>query len=129
MKAIVNESVVYNGSIYKANDIMFVDDAVGTSLIKRGVITAFEDIEEEAVEEFIEEETFKGHLDKEDLETWSFDELKKLATDMGLSVPRKKADLIEVICAETVEAPAEAIVTEEEAEEEIEELPNTSMPE
>ena len=129
MKAIVNESVVYNGSIYKKNDIMNVDDAVGASLVKRGVITAFEETEEESVEEFIEEksvETVNGKWDKEDLKTWKVAELKELATELGIDATGKKEELIEKICADKAEIPVDAIITEEEA---IEELPNTSMPE
>lgn len=48
-------------------------------------------------------ETVKGHLDPEQLETMSYNELKKLAKDMGLATDGKKEDLIERIAAEEVE--------------------------
>lgn len=60
--------------------------------------------------EFVKEvdaETVKGHLVKDDLETWKKDDLVKLAGDMGLETTGTKAEIIERIVAEEVEAPAE----------------------
>ena len=49
-------------------------------------------------------ETRKGHLDAEDLESWDYNDLKKLAADMGIEVKgKKKADYIAAIAAEEVE--------------------------
>ena len=54
------------------------------------------------------EQTVKGHLSAEDLEGWDYNELKKLAAEMGLEVKgKKKADYIAAITAEEVEASAE----------------------
>lgn len=54
------------------------------------------------------EQTVKGHLSAEDLEGWDYNELKKLAAEMGLEVKgKKKADYIAAITAEEVKASAE----------------------
>lgn len=54
------------------------------------------------------EQTVKGHLSAEDLEGWDYNELKKLAADMGVEVKgKKKADYIAAITAEEVEASVE----------------------
>lgn len=54
------------------------------------------------------EQTVKGHLSAEDLESWDYNELKKLATDMGVEVKgKKKSDYIAAITAEEVGASAE----------------------
>lgn len=54
------------------------------------------------------EQTVRGHLSAEDLEGWDYNELKKLAADMGVEVKgKKKADYIAAITAEEVEAGAE----------------------
>lgn len=54
------------------------------------------------------EQTVKGHLDAEELEGWDYNELKKLAADMGVEVKgKKKADYIAAIVAEEVEVSAE----------------------
>lgn len=54
------------------------------------------------------EQTVKGYLSAEDLEGWDYNELKKLAADMGVEVKgKKKADYIAAITAEEVEASAE----------------------
>ena len=54
------------------------------------------------------EQTLNGHLSAEDLEGWDYNELKKLAAEMGLEVKGKKnADYIAAIAAEEVEASAE----------------------
>lgn len=55
-----------------------------------------------------EPEKIKGHLDTTDLETWDYNELKKLAAEMGVeSKSKKKADLIAAIVAVEIEADAE----------------------
>lgn len=51
-----------------------------------------------------EKEPEKGHLDASDLETWDFNEIKKLAADLGVKpAGKKKADYIAAIVAEEVE--------------------------
>jgi len=49
-------------------------------------------------------EEITGHLDASDLETWDFNEIKKLAADLGVKpAGKKKADYIAAIVAEEVE--------------------------
>ena len=57
-------------------------------------------------------EDVTGHLDADSLKDWQYDDLKKLAADMGINTGkiRKKDALIDAICAVEVNAPAEAIV-------------------
>ncbi|MDO4321019.1 MAG: Rho termination factor N-terminal domain-containing protein [Lachnospiraceae bacterium] len=63
---------------------------------------------EQAAESTQEPGEIKGHLDAADLETWDYNELKKLAADLGVeSKSKKKADLIAAIVAVEVEADAE----------------------
>ena len=50
------------------------------------------------------EQTVKGHLDAKELEGWSYNELKKLAAELGVEpAGKKKADYIAAIVAEEVE--------------------------
>lgn len=50
------------------------------------------------------EQTVKGHLDAEELKNWDYNDLKKLAADMGIEVKgKKKDDYIAAIAAEEVE--------------------------
>lgn len=50
------------------------------------------------------ERTMKGYLSAEDLENWDYNELKKLAAEMGVEpAGKKKADYIAAIVAEEVE--------------------------
>lgn len=63
-------------------------------------------VEQDQTEE--PEQTVKGHLSAEELEGWDYNELKKLAAEMGLEVKgKKKADYIAAIAAEEVETGAE----------------------
>ena len=51
-----------------------------------------------------ETEKARGHLSAEDLETWDYNDLKKLAADMGVEPKgKKKADYITAIVAVEVE--------------------------
>lgn len=51
-----------------------------------------------------ESEKLTGHLDAAELESWDYNELKKLAADMGVTPKgKKKADLIDAIVAVEVE--------------------------
>ena len=59
----------------------------------------------ENAEEADEGEKLTGHLDADQLGEMDYNELKKLAADMGVTPKgKKKADLIEAICAAEVEA-------------------------
>lgn len=63
-----------------------------------------EEATQEPAEPAQEPEKEMGHLSAEDLETWDYNELKKLAADMGV-VPegKKKSDYIAAIVAVEVE--------------------------
>ena len=52
-----------------------------------------------------------GHLDHDDLMSWKMEDLKKLAADMGLDTAdlKKKAAIVDSICAIEVSVPADAI--------------------
>ena len=118
MKVIVtnkNESVIYNGVIYKHEDAFEADDAIAKSLIERGYV-------KEVTTEADEAEVKTGYLDKAQLEEMPYPELKRLAAQLGLDATGKKADLIERICGEEVGVEDEAIAETEadEAEEEAE---------
>lgn len=123
---VIKDSIIYRGEINALGTEFECDDAVAKSLIERGFATPTSvvitnEIEEDTVEEKVIEH--KSFLDAEQLENeFSYQELKKLASDMGLSAKGSKAELIERITAEEVgyELPEEA---------DCEEMPNTDMPE
>lgn len=135
MKVIVikeNESVIYNGIIYKNGEAFEANDLIAKSLIERGYV------KEENSEEEAKMQT--GYLDKEQLEAMSYPDLKSLASQMGLDAKGKKEELIARICEAEVNVEEETTegITEDEnteganSEEETTEggdLPNTSMPE
>ena len=117
---VIKDSVIYKAIIYKVNETFDADDAIAIALEKRGYVTPA--IEVGNIEIVEDEVPSTGHLDKGQLEDMSYQELKKLASDLGVSADGKKADLIERILAVEVEIPSDAVVEEDE-------LPNTSMPE
>lgn len=125
MKVIVTnktESVIYNGTIFKCDDIFEVEDTVGKSLIERGYVKATEqEIEQTESQPTEEAEVKTEYLDESDLKEMSYSELRRLATQKGVSANGKKDDLIKRIVS------AEAAVDTEEAEDEGD-LPNTDMP-
>ena len=56
-----------------------------------------------------------GHMDPAELETWDYNDLKKLAADMGVKPKgQKKADYIAAIVAVEVEIEEAAIVEDDE---------------
>ena len=125
------ESVIYKKEIYKKGDTFEIDEALAASLVERKYVEPAEpfdgviDVEyKEVVEEKIEDEaeTVKGKFDKEQLMGMDYAEIKKIASDLGIKAVGKKDELIKKICAEEVEIPVEAMITEDE-------LPNTDMPE
>ena len=87
------------------------DDAQAARLVSLGVaeyvgtsIPQSAAQQEEPVVPSQEPEKVMGHLSAEDLETWNFNDLKKLAADMGVTPNgKKKADYIAAIVAEEVE--------------------------
>ena len=68
----------------------------------------------EQTEETSEPEKVMGRLSAEDLESWDYNQLKKLAADMGV-VPagKKKADYIAAIVAVEVEIDVDDIVDDD----------------
>lgn len=86
------------------------DDTQAARLIRLGVaeyiVTAEKSKEPEQHQEAPKESgKITGHLSAEDLESMTYDELKKLAADMGVEVKgKKKADYIAAIAAVEVEA-------------------------
>ena len=84
-------------------------DEQADRLVRLGVAIYGESDIETLLEQAEEpEQTVKGHLDAKELEGWSYNELKKLAAEMGVEVKgNKKADYIAAIAAEEAEAGAE----------------------
>lgn len=116
---VIKDSVIYNGKIYTKDDKPFeANDAIAKSLIERG---------------YVKEANGEGQ-EPQSLDKMSYQELKKLASEMGLSANGKKEDLIERITA----SQTNDVEDEDDAEEDSDgisgeatsdNLPNTSMPE
>ena len=116
------------------------DDEQADRLVRLGVAAYVEEAKAEAPEEVKEPdeesgdatqepEKVYGHLDAEELETWDYNDLKKLAADMGVKPKgQKKADYIAAIVAEQVEIGPEVDPEEEEDPDELPEL-NAADPE
>lgn len=110
------------------------DDEQADHFVKKGV-AAYVEEEKAAQHEGTEgtDETSQklhGHLDAADLEAMDYNELKKLAADLGVKPDgQKKADYIAAIVAVEVEVDAEDAVFgegEPDAEEDPDELPELS---
>ncbi|MCR4442958.1 MAG: HI1506-related protein [Peptococcaceae bacterium] len=73
----------------------------------------------EVIPEEPEGDLLEGNLDPAQLETMKFDDLKKLAQEMGLEIPARpsKAILIELIAAQTVFAPKDKVTDQEPGDE------------
>lgn len=86
----------------KEPDVFTEDKAIADKAIASGYFQLVEEAEETQA-------TIKGHLDKRQLEEMKVDELRQLAEDMGIDTSslKKKAELVEAIAAEEVEAPAQ----------------------
>lgn len=86
----------------KNPDVFTEDKAVADKAIASGYFQLVEKGEGQTA-------TVKGHLSKEQLEEMKVSDLKKLAEAMGIDTGslEKKAELVEAISAEEVEAPAE----------------------
>jgi hypothetical protein len=116
-----DESIIYNDAIYGYGDEFEVDDAIGKSLIERGLIAGITEIEVED-----EEEILDGVEMREDISTMSYPELKSYASKLGISASGTKVELIERIEMYLANLPE---AEEAEDAEETNEIPNTSMPE
>lgn len=117
-----SESVIYNGEIYGYDDTFEVDDAIGKSLIERGLISGETDKENLFSEDEVAdgEEIREAIEMREDIDEMSYQELKSYASKLMISASGTKGELIERIKMYLANLP--------EAEE-TEELPDTSMPE
>lgn len=86
----------------KEPDVFTEDKAIADKALASGYFQLVEDDGRQTA-------TVKGHLSKEQLESMKVSDLKKLAEAMGIDTSgiEKKAELVEAISAEEVEAPAE----------------------
>lgn len=94
----------------KNPDTFTEDKAIADDAVSSGYFTLIEDEAEE-------EQEAKYHLDKAQLDEMKFDDLKKLAVDMGIDITgiKKKADLVDAIAAVEVE-PGEPVDDENEVD-------------
>mgnify|MGYP000008978044 FL=1 len=95
----------------KNPDTFTEDKAIADDAVASGYFTLIEDEAEE------EQQEAKYHLDKAQLDEMKFDDLKKLAVDMGIDITgiKKKADLVDAIAAVEVE-PGEPVDDENEVD-------------
>lgn len=105
------KSLSYKGVVSatkKQPDVFVEDKATAEAAVATGYFTL---VEGEPEEQAAQPEA-AAHLDKEQLESMKFDDLKKLAEDMGIDTKglKKKAELVEAISA------VEVIPGEEENE-------------
>lgn len=120
-----DESVIYNGVIYRNGESFDADDLIGQSLVERGyVTTAIPEVTPAIPDDEGEAEDNSANVS---LQEASYTELKKLAASMGLPANGKKNDLIARITA--AQEAADTEVTDEADEEIPDDLPNTDMPE
>ena len=91
----------------KNPDTFTEDKAIADGAVASGYFTLIKDEEQEA----------KYHLNKAQLDEMKFDDLKKLAADMGIDITgiKKKADLVDAIAAVEVE-PGEPVDDENEVD-------------
>ena len=88
------------------------DDTQAARLVRLGVAEytgSTEKFEEPETDQGVKDtEKITGHLSTEDLESMTYEELKKLAADMGVEIKgKKKADYIAAIAAVEVEIEGE----------------------
>ena len=107
------KALSYTGlvSATQKNPATFTEDkAIADDAVASGYFTLIEDEAEE-------EQEAKYHLDKAQLDEMKFDDLKKLAVDMGIDITgiKKKADLVDAIAAVEVE-PGEPVDDENEVD-------------
>lgn len=113
---VIKDSVIYNGKIYAKGEVIEnANEVIGKSLIERGY-----------VEETNEADILTGHLDEAQLQEMSYQDLKRLASQMGLDTTGKKGDLIARISGVEVSTEDDAVIGEDNPSDN---LPNTSMPE
>ena len=83
-------------------------DEQADRLVRLGVAVYVEDVKQQddtdTKQDGETESTMKAHLDAEELENWDYNELKKLAAELGVEpAGKKRADYIAAIVAEEVE--------------------------
>lgn len=131
-----DESIIYKDKIYGYGDEFEINDAVGKSLIERGLIVGITDDENLFPEDEVADgdEILEAIEMREDIDEMSYPELKSYASKLGLSANGKKDELIKRIKehfekfteAETENGDDDEGETDNENGDEI---PNTSMPE
>lgn len=89
----------------KNPDVFTEDKAIADAAVATGYFGLVEETDGEGSTGAGEQIT--GHLDKEQLESMEYNDLKKLAADLGVDtkVVKKKADLIEAVAAIEVSVP------------------------
>lgn len=97
----------------KNPDTFTEDKAIADDAVASGYFTLVED----GAEDEQGQQEAKYHLDKAQLDEMKFDDLKKLAADMGIDITgiKKKADLVDAIAAVEVE-PGEPVNDENEVD-------------
>lgn len=86
-------------TVYRPGDVVDkLPKTLITDLINKEMLIEVDDNRSENPEEH-PEPVAKGHLDKEQLATFSLQELEKLASDLGVSPDGKKEELIDRIAA------------------------------
>ena len=95
----------------KNPDTFTEDKAIADGAVASGYFTLIEDEAEE------EQQEAKYHFNKAQLDEMKFDDLKKLAADMGIDITgiKKMADLVDAIAAVEVE-PGESVDDENEVD-------------
>lgn len=134
---VIKDSVIYRGVIRKIGFSFDCEPTIAESLINRGYVEAVDgtiiDVPAEDITPVDDApEMLKGHLDPEHLKNdFTYQELKKLASDLGVSANGTKEELIARIVEVEVECPAteDEAESEDEADSENEEGPATDMPE
>ncbi len=106
-KLIAKRPILYGSRMYEAGDTLPANDQRMVDAWLAAESAEF--IDPELPAEAVAETADDAHLDPAQLEGMSKDELKKLAEDMGVELPRgaAKALIIDRLTAVAVQAPAE----------------------
>lgn len=119
------ESVIYRNQIYIFGDEFEIEDTdVAMSLMERGYVEAVTD----SPELYPEVETASVEAEGS-LEEMSYQDLKKMASEMGIDASGKKNELIERIRNHVANSTIDETTDDEDPEEIVDEAPITSMPE
>lgn len=114
----LKKALSYTGIVKatRENPDVFVEDkATADTAVATGYFELVGEVEDEADAGEAEQ---AAHLDREQLEAMKFDDLKKLATDMGVDIKglKSKNDIVEAIVAVEVVPGSEADEEENEVD-------------